>query len=636
MKKLTLVFSSLLLFLVTAAQDKIPAFGKIDKADLEMKDCNFDPGAEAVVLIDIGEMQFAYVAQVGLQSETDYRARIKILKASAVDRANIKLKYYTKNRYGEVTNLNGVSYNLDASGNVIETKLEKTAIFKKIINDEYSEISFALPNVKVGTVFEYKYKLSRRSFGYIPAWNFQQKIPVKYSAYRIIIPQYFQFNVQTVKRQELEQKNTKTTGTWYIMENVPALKEEFNSPGLQDYLQRIEFQLSKIDAPGYYYENTWPKIIERLLEDEDFGGVLKKNIKTDKDLENQLDNTKSLKEKARAIYKYVQSNMQWNEVYSFSPENIFDLKDAWDKKNGTIADINFILIHLLRNAGIDAKPLLASTKDNGTINTSFPFINQFNCVLAYVKDGDNRYIMNAADKYNSFDLVPYDVLNTNALIVDKKEGRLIGISNNKQYSNNIYFSAAVEADGKIAGNATINSSGYARNIRMKAFKKDKLKEKFQDNEGINITVDSVIVNNQNDELLPLEQNVQFSGSIYSSGEYYFLPYNIFTGIEKNPFTEKERITDIDFNYPRSYAIMGSYILADKYIVSDLPKNTKIIMQDTSIILTRMMQLDGNVVSFRFNLDFKAPVYTAENYSYLKEFFKKMYELLNERIVLKKK
>jgi hypothetical protein len=50
----------------------------------------------------------------------------------------------------------------------------------------------------------------------------------------------------------------------------------------------------------------------------------------------------------------------------------------------------------------------------------------------------------------------------------------------------------------------------------------------------------------------------------------------------------------------------------------------------------MTQSDGSIISFRFTLDFNASGYGAESYPYIKEFFKKMYEILDERIVLKKK
>lgn len=636
MKKITLFLSILIFSLVASAQDKIPPFGKIDKSDLEMKDCDFDPGAEAVALIDMGQVKFAFIPNVGWYSESDYRIRIKILKASAINRANIKMQFYSKDRSQDITNISGVSYNLDGSGNILETKMEKKAIFNTVIDKESSEVSFALPEVKTGTVFEYKYKMTRKSFGYIPPWSFQETIPVKYSAYNIIIPEYFKFTVQTIARQKMEKKEDDFKGTWYMMHNVPGLKDEPYSAGKNDYLQRVEFQLSTIDAPNYYEEvrTTWPKIINELLEDVDFGVAIKKNIKGTADVDAQLKGAKSTMQKVQLMYNYVQSSMQWNNEYGIYSGN--GIKDAWDKKNGNIADINFILISLLQDAGINAKALLVSTKDNGTINTIFPFLRQFNCVMVYVKDGDERYIMNAADKYNPFNLIPYDVLYTNGLIVDKNNGGLIGLGSEKSFVNTTYFIGTTLADGQLSGTATLNSSGYARNLRMNTYKKGKLKEMLEDNAGIILKADSITVNNINNELLPLEQKIQFSGNMQSSGDYFFLPYNVFTSIEKNIFVEENRVMDIDFSYPKSYIVAGTYILSDDYIVSELPKNTKMILPDTSIILTRITQQDNNVISFRFTLDFKEPGYNAESYPYIKEFFKQLYNILDERIVLKKK
>ncbi len=600
-----------------------------------MKDCDFDPGAEAIVLIDVGELKFAYVENIGWLAEVNYRVRIKVLKASALNRAQVKMAYYSKNRNQDISNISGVSVNLDGSGNAVEAALEKKSIFNKQIDKERSEVSFALPDVRIGTVFEYKYKLTKKSFGTIPAWNFQQSIPVRYSAYNLFIPEYFKFTVQMTKRQEMESKQDKYKSAWYIMRNVPGLKDEPYSTGRDTYLQRVEFQLSKIDAPNYYYEKgTWTKIIEELMDDEDFGGALKKKVKGTDDLEMQLSNAKTVREKIRIIYKYVQSNMQWNDNYGIYSDN--GIKDAWDKKNAGIADINFILIRLLQNADVDAKPLLASTKENGAINTIFPFLRQFNCVMAYVSDGDKRYIMNAADKYNSFDEVPYDVLYTNALVVDKAQGGVVGINSDGKYSSRIFFTVRLDADAKFSGNATLNAAGYARNIRESTYKSSKLKSLLEDNEGIAIKVDSISVKNEKDELLPFEQNIQFSGAIQSSGGYFFLPYGLFTGMGKNPFVEDNRVMDIDFDYPKKFVITGSYVLPENFTVSDLPKNVKMLLPDTSIVLIRQTQVDDNIISFRFTLDFSAPGYAAESYPYIKEFFKKMYEVLDERIVLKKK
>jgi hypothetical protein len=638
MKRFVLCSCFLMSVIFLHAQENIPAYGKIDKTDLEMKDCDFDPGAEAILLLDIGEIDFNYFQGSGWVSESSYRVRVKILKETAVNRGEIKLRYYSKNRREEISNINGISYNLDANGRIAESKLESNAVYDKAIDKDFSEVSFALPNVKAGTVFEYKYKMQRKSYSYIPTWNFQQTIPVRYSAYNVNIPEFFQFTLLVSKRQELEKKtgSSQEEGTWYIMHNIKGLKDEPYSSGKIDYIQRLDFQLASINAPGYYEEirTTWPRIITELQDDEDFGLALKKNLKGVDDILRTAMSMGQTSDRIRVIYNYVQRNMQWNHDYGIYSDR--GIKEAWDKKNANIADINFILINILKEANIEAKPLLVSTKDHGTVSPVYPFLKRFNAVLAYVKDGDREYILNAADKYNPYNLVPYDVINTNALLVDKTVQTLMQLNGTDKYTNNVFVTCSLEPNGTISGQATLKNSGYSRNIRMSTYKKNKLKEMIEDNEGISIKVDSFTVNNEADELQPFEQVVSFSGSMQEGGGYFLLPYNLFTGLGKNPFVEEERVMAIDFSFPKSYVITGTFYVPEDLIINELPKNTRLIMPDTSIILTRMMQESGNVISFRITLDLLYADYIVEGYPYIKDFFKKMYAILDERIALKKK
>ena len=351
-------------------------------------------------------------------------------------------------------------------------------------------------------------------------------------------------------------------------------------------------------------------------------------------MEGLLTGAGSVTEKIRRVYNYVQKYMLWNEHYSLYS---FDgIKSAWDKKTGNIAEINFILIKLLRDAGIEAKPLLASTKDNGEINFIFPFLGQFNCVMAFVKDGERIYVMNAADKYNPYDLIPYDVLYNNALVVDKAAGGLVTLNSDKKYAVSVFLTGIVEPNEKLSGEATISSSGYARNIKMKSLKMGKMKAELEANEGVTIKIDSSSLTNEKEEINPLEQKINFSGSLQRSGEYFFLPLTLFSGIGKNPFTSENRVMDIDFSYPKSYTLSGTFILDDYYSINALPNNVRMIMPDTSIVLSRIVQQSENTISFRFTLDLKGAAYRADGYPFIREFFKKMYDMMDERIVLKKK
>ena len=59
-------YLSLLLLLASTtifAQKELPAYGKIDKADLLLKECEFDKDAEAYTLLNSGDVYYNIVAE---------------------------------------------------------------------------------------------------------------------------------------------------------------------------------------------------------------------------------------------------------------------------------------------------------------------------------------------------------------------------------------------------------------------------------------------------------------------------------------------------------------------------------------------------------------------------------------------
>ena len=649
-------YLSLLLLLASTtifAQKELPAYGKIDKADLLLKECEFDKDAEAYTLLNSGDVYYNIVAE-NFNIVTNRRTRIKILKEKGLDRANVKLHFYSKSNYEEIRNISGVTYNIDNAGNIVTTKLEKSSVYIKKLNNKVSEVSFTMPDVKVGSVIEFKYTDTKKSIRDLDDWYFQDDIPTRISSYRIRIPSVFRFAMQVLTYQPIEQKDevindnlyykassisTRSEEKTYVLKNVPALRDEPFMGAEKDYLQRIVSQLNSIVyASGEVDEvqSTWPKLTQDLLEDEDFGLQLKKNLPHTKSLDDSLKNVQDDYHRMILIHDYVRKNMNWNGRESiYSSDGI---KSAWDKKSGSNAELNFILIDLLRDAGIKAYPLLVSTKDNGTVNTIYPFLEQFNNTMTCVFIGDKRYILNAADKYNPAYLIPYDVLNNDAFIVDKEYGGWIKLSNEKHsWRNVVTMFAQITPDAVMTGNATVYSYGYSRNPREKKWIEDKSNFKDYFTKGFTaMKVENIQVENQDKDSLPLQQKLDFSLPVNSSGEYKYFTLNLLQGLEKNPFIADKRQTDIEFNYPQSYTLVGKVTLPDGYEFDDLPKSIKMIMPDSSITLQRLIQPGNGSIDFRISLDFFQSYYSANAYPLLQEFYKKLFTTLNEQIVIKKK
>lgn len=651
MKKLLLfAFPLFITITLTAQKNKkddpeLPPFGKVDKADLEMKQCDFDDKAEALALIDEARMEYV----LGDEGTTmKVRVRIKILTDKGLEQANIHLPYRSEKNDQSISGIEAQTYNLDPSGNITVTKVDRKLIYEKKLNKKETEKVFTFPEVKVGSVIEYTYK--KTGLGLLD-WYFQRSIPVKYSRFVIDFPDELEVHVNPVSSREFEKleksSDTRYTKT-YIMRNEPAFRDEPYIINDDFYRDRLETKIVAYSISGIRHNITtnWLKVIKNLMEDEDFGLQLKKNIPRTADLDEKLKTINDPYQRMKTIYKYVQDNMQWNESPGIWA--LDGVKSAWKDKKGTAGEINLILVNLLKDAGLTAHPVLVSTHNFHVVNTMDagtdwdPGYLQFNKVMAYVEINDRTYVLDATEKSTPVHLIPEDVMMTEGLVIEKIETSEWGwkeLFNDKMLSKNIVLvNSQIEPNGKMNGEVTISSFDYSRIDRLPIAKKgkDKFIEQYITSSNPGMTVDDVVFENLESDSLPLVQKVKFSQPLNSSGDYTYFSTNILTGLEKNPFIADNRTCDVFFGRNQSHMIIGNFLIPDGYEVESLPKNILMIMPDTSISIRRTSEVSGSNLMTRIQLEFKRPYYPVSQYGELHEFFKQLFDLLNEQFVLRKK
>ena len=183
--------------------------------------------------------------------QTDFRVRIKIFNKKGFDQANIKIMYVSNNKDVSITKFSAQTYNLDASGNIVTTKVDKASIYDKRINSRYSERSFAFPEIKEGSVIEYKYTLDNASQG---NWYFQKSIPVALSRFIVNFPTELIVSVVPHCSLPMQKASNDREGdgnfSWYTMQNVPAFSREPYMSCDEDYLQRMEVRLTAVEFRG--------------------------------------------------------------------------------------------------------------------------------------------------------------------------------------------------------------------------------------------------------------------------------------------------------------------------------------------------------------------------------------------------
>lgn len=637
------------------AQKGQPGFGKVDKADLEMTDCSFDKGASAMVLIDYGNTYYdrGTVGFSTFKTVYERRTRIKILKESGIAQADIRIPFYNRNNEERILKLNANTYNLDASGKILTTEVKKSSIYTKRIDASHSMMIIAFPEVKIGSIIEFSYSLERETY-YLKDWYFQHRIPVRYSEYQLHIPQFFHFSIQPNVVDPIEDKQdvsdeilsadegviqTKVLKSNYIMRNLVGIRDEPFMGSANDYLQRIEFHLTQIDYADHTknLSTKWSDIIARLNKDESFGMQLQNPVRGAESLVEESKAITDPENRMKFLYTRLRKNMTWNEddgIYTDAGIN-----KAWETKTGNIADINLLLVRLLSDAGLNAVPILFSTRDNGLTVPNYPNSDQFNSVMAYVSLGNKYFVLDATNKFINYKMVPGQVVNTDGFIVEGESGKWKEIlSGEYHYKVMAAVQGEIDADGNMKGNCLVNCYNYARVQRCEDYAENpvKFKEEYFLQPQPSVKIEELTVNNLDADSLPLEQKIKFSTQLNSSGNYRYFTVNLFSDLDKNNFLSEKRVSDVDFGFLQDYSLFGNFTIPVDYVFDGLPESIVLVTEDKGIVFSRTVSADANLLNIRITVEFKRPFYPAGNYPDFREFHKKMFDKLNEQVVIKKK
>jgi hypothetical protein len=630
-----LAFSCLFIAaLFSAAQEEDINLGYVTNEELLLKECAFDKSADAVILLDKGVSYF----DDQFELMTDRRIRLKILKEKGVERGNIRIVFYSAEEFERITDIEAVVITPEEGGGTVTRVLEKKNIFIKKLNRLYSQVSFALPNVKVGSIIDYKYQSRMRSYAGLKNWEFQGELPVVTSSYQLMPIPNSEFAYTVYKKPELPisiKPDNDAGKILFEMHNVPGLRNEVYSTTTKDYLQRVNFQFAAYK--NYYgrrsFTSTWEELAKELLNEGSFGSQINKNLSSTPFLK-ALAPSLTPEEKIQAIYEFVRTNIVWDDIYSKYSEA--GVKNVLEKKKGNSADINLLLVNLLKTAGLEAYPLLVSERHHGKVDTTYSYLDQFNKVVAYVLVNNTSYVLDGTTQFTPYYMVPPGLLNATGFLVDKKKAGFVRFNNlpHKQ-KETILIRGIVKEDGSFDGNATITKSEYAKLYNEQRYKADKASyiDRMLKPHSF-VKLDSFAVEGAGIDSTALVHQLKFHYNLKKTGSYYLLNYNLFTGFDENPFTTQHRFADIDFGTKYHAILLGSFALPASLVTQTIPANKTLISLDKSLSISRAMELKGNQLNIRFVIATNRESYEATEYEMIREFYKQMIALMNEPILLK--
>jgi hypothetical protein len=178
--------------------------------------------------------------------------------------------------------------------------------------------------------------------------------------------------------------------------NVPRSLRPLLLTTHSDYERRSEWSAmhdpSEFIGYVHFRLKTWQQFNADLLEDERFGDFLRKSAGPVMALNENADELSRI----NTIYLYVQREYKWDGQFSLYASQGF--KDFMEKKSGSSADLNLILINLFRQHGIKSDPVLIRTSDLGLPERMYPVKNQFNHVIASAEIGGKRYLFDVTSR----------------------------------------------------------------------------------------------------------------------------------------------------------------------------------------------------------------------------------------------
>lgn len=406
-----------------------------------------------------------------------------------------------------VSDLKAATYNLE-NGKVVVTKLDKSA-FVTIKDGDDQIIRFTFPNLQEGSIIEYAYKKTIPIAEYLPSWAFQGRYPRLESKFETEVPDFLEFvtinqgylkatdenvsysednffivdqNAVSHAGSEIYSMRSTTVKHTWLYKNVPGLKTEEYISQLGNYVQKVSFQYSVLHFEGVtpkYFLHSWPDAAAQLMKDKDFGADLYKNNSWLKDeIAASIKGEKDSLLMAEKLFKSVRDHYKCtnDKTYLLSQS----LKKTAESKSGNVADINLLLVAMLRNIGLDANPLLLSTRTHGRAFDQYPIMDKFNYVVAALEMDDNIYLLDASDPDLGFNKLNPECYNGNGRVITTKPF-LVSLSPNLLNESTVSSVFIMNGEkGKMSGtSSTLMGDIESTNMRIK-MKKESAENYFKD------------------------------------------------------------------------------------------------------------------------------------------------------------
>ncbi|MDR8389745.1 DUF3857 domain-containing protein [Aliifodinibius sp. S!AR15-10] len=647
----TLLFALLLLTVNGIAQTvnvkKEPpdaTFGEIPDSLFQIDSYRQDPSAPYFYAYKDVEISFEE-DEKSIVAILDYHVRIKVFDSQAKQASIIAIPYYFQDEIESIEQIRGYTYQSDGS----QVELQGEAIRTINLNARYNVKEFTMPEVRDGSVIEYSYRKKRRYIEELPDYYLTHQAPTAIAKATIRYPKYLRYDVIPVdfdgEVQHVEQRiDTSSVPKVFayprpeplilhhwIARDVPAVEQESFISSIDDYRGKLKFQLLEFGVPRQHLENSWEIVVAQIRRNQNPWEVIEKNTRA-RELGEQIAAEFETQEQAQdSIFRYLNSQANFSDMQGAFSEVPDD-----SVLSGTVVNqpaINQTLIAMLQGAGIEAWPLLISTRQYGKINRSFPSYYQFNGLLTYSEINGQRYFMDASFAHSYPNLLPVESYNETGLLLQKERYEWIELKPaNSVFSISIDMDAELSREGDLSGTISTKQFGYpARLIREKATNGSTVNEIMRDamfDGYTDVSLENVEIEKLHHHSDTLEMRARFAIEGYATSYQDGFDYRplVVGSLMSNPFGDEERDLPVTLDAPEKLNLSYELRLPTGYSLGEGTQNRGIQLSGAE--LTETYRSQGQTVEYGYRIDISRKQFEPELYPQLLDLYERWVELSN--------
>ena len=557
------------------------------------------------------------------------------------------------NSYDKLQSLSDIDGNLyDATGKHLKN------VKKKDIADFYDddEMSLATDNrFKVHRFYysDYPYTVQYQDeqvldgIFFLNSWIPQKhnKISVQESRFVIETPENYQLRYKQFNyngNPVIVNDGKKITYTWEV-KNLKAFTDEDFSPQWEElttavYLAPVEFKINGYEGRMDTWQN-FGKFVAQLNNGKD---ALPDNVK--KDVHNLTDALTTTKDKAFALYDYLQKNTRYISVQlgigSWQP---FDANYVATKKYGDCKALSNYMVSLLKEAGVKGYYVLVNADEDDLHGLWEDFPSPyFNHAIVCVPNNKDTLWFECTNQTVAPGYMGADVGNRKALMIADDGGHIVNTptytpENNEQIR---IVTASIDSAGNLTADLITNYTGIQQDIPhalLHEVNKDFRDKYLNDELGLPTYQINKTNYSEKKQMIPeIKEELQIQAQSYAtfSGKRLFIKPNLFNKLSHKYDETETRLFDIEYPYAFHDIDSVEIVIPNGYSPESLPKDLSLNSKFGSYKIS--FKADGNKLEVERDYTRFTGRFPASDFADFAKFYNTIYKADRNQVVLVKK